>query len=351
MNKAYCLLFLFSSLSFAAPLEIQERWSNVSDPLIMSRNYEIRFFALPLSGVVNRKQRFWSGDYWALNKGNINKRWHAGGSFKLASPTFEQAKALTIEQLAQFSPAEKFDLLNGRYDYPLKHEVIKIADPNAKNWEGICHGWAPAAMNHNEPTPKSLRNRDGLVIPFGSADIKAILSYYYAYPYQVPNTHQVGRRCDDSAINNNNDCKKDLNAGAFHIILSNRIGLENEGFIADINRYREVWNHPIMQYSSKIKNDSRGAGTNSAPGTVRVVRVDTKITYADETNNYWNPTQGTNLQKVDHAQLSYSLEIDAYGQIIGGEWNSIQRPDFLWIKEKPDHFLSGYTRLADLLND
>ena len=39
----YLLITLLSvPLSLAAPLSIQEQWTSVSDPLIMSRNFEIR---------------------------------------------------------------------------------------------------------------------------------------------------------------------------------------------------------------------------------------------------------------------------------------------------------------------
>lgn len=85
---------------------------------------------------------------------------------------------MTSTDIARLSPAEKFDFLNGPYYYPLKAEVEKLAAYDAESWEGICHGRAPASMNHNEPRPKILRNPDGIKIYFGSADIKAILSYY-----------------------------------------------------------------------------------------------------------------------------------------------------------------------------
>lgn len=345
------LTLLLTPLSFASPLSIQEKWSAVSDPLIMGSNFETRFFALPLGGQVTNKKRFWSGDYWPLNKGNINRRWNASANFTTPSPTAAQARSMAQQDLAQLSPAEKFDLFNGRYDYPLKQAVIKIADPAAQNWEGICHGWAPASINHNEPTPKLLKNPDGILIPFGSSDIKGILSYYYAYPYQVPNTHQVGRRCNDSRLALEEDCERDLNAAAFHIILANKIAMENEGFIADVNRFKEVWNHPIMSYQSSVLNDNRGARGTSAPGTVRTVKVNTRVVYGDEAPNNWNPLLGTPLQKMDSAEFTYMLEIDVYGQIIGGEWSSIRRPDFLWTKEKSTSFTGNFKRLPELLND
>ncbi len=342
----FCLILsFFISSAFAAPLGPQEGWSQVSDPLIMQRNFETRLYALPNRGEVAHQRKFWSGDYWPLNKGLINQRWNASPNFSFPSPSLTLARSMSQPELAQLSPAEKFDLLNGRYYYPLKQEVIKNSNPQALSWEGICHGWAPAAMNHNEPTPKVLKNRDGIIIPFGSSDIKGILSYFYAYAHRVPNTYQVGRRCES------NNCYPDLNAGAFHIVLTNKIGLDKTGFIADVAANQEVWNHPIISYEAVVTNESRGARADSAPGTKRTVTFNTKINYLDESDNSWNTVLGTNLQRITTVRLSYMLEINVYGQVIGGEWRSQKKPDFLWTMERPARFTGNYLRLAELLND
>lgn len=345
----YLILFFFSLNIFAAPLSIQEAWTDLSDPLIMSRTFENRLYLLPMSGKVNQPQRFWSGDYWSMVKGNINYRWNAERRFSIPSPDKQTAMRLSQNELAQLSPAEKFDLFNGRYYYPLKAEVEKLTDYDAKGWEGICHGWAPASMNHNEPVAKTVRNPDGILIPFGSADIKAIVSYFYAYAYQVPSTYQIGRRCDGSVMNND-ECKQDLNAGAFHIILTNRIALENKGFVADMDRFKQVWNHPVMSFSSRVKSEG-GPKRHSAPGTVRTVKFSTTIEYGDESINSWDPLIGTKYQKTKKQEMNYIVEVNAEGMIIGGEWTSIVRPDFLWTMDRPPKFSGNFLKLSELLND
>lgn len=346
--KYLTLLFLSFPL-FASSLSIQEAWTNISDPLLMSRNFENRLYLLPKNGRVTEPQKYWSGDYWPMSKGNINRRWNAGPNFSMVSPDKPTALGMSQDEIAQLSPAEKFDLLNARYYYPLKAEVEKLTDYAAESWEGICHGWAPASMNHNEPTAKILKNRDGVLIPFGSADIKAILSYYYAYPYQVADTHQMGRRCE-SRYMNHDDCRQDLNAGAFHIILTNRIGLENQGFVADMDRFKQIWNHPIVGYTTRVKKQG-GPKNSSAPGTARTVKYSTTLEYVSESINSWGPLIGTPNQRTKKQEVNYLLDIDAYGMIIGGEWTSYERPDFLWIKEKPQKFSGNYLRLPELLND
>lgn len=346
----FLLLAIMSMPLFAKPMEIEGGWEGISTPLLMSNHFENRFYMLPLKGRVDEPEKYWSGDYWAMYKGSINRRWNAPSKFKRPSPSKSEIKNWTQKEISQLSPSEKFDLLNGRYYYPLKEEVKKLASYDAQKWEGICHGWAPASMNHNEPTPKTLKNPDGIMIPFGSADIKAILSYYYAYPYVVDNTHQVGRRCDDNVVTRDPHCKQDTNAGAFHMILTNRIALENIGFVADMARYQKVWNYPIISYSSKITGEGKKR-RDSAPGTTRTVRIKTTLTYADESINTWNPLLGTKAQKYKKTTLNYILELNERGEIIGGVWKSLARPDFLWIKERPRAFKGNYVKLGLLLND
>ncbi len=343
-------LVAFTQMSSASTLSLQESWGGISDPLLMGKHLEVRFFKLPMSGSAAQGTKFWSGDYWPLNKGLINQRWNAARNFSRSSPDRETLLKMSEKEIAQLSPAEKFDLLNGRYEYPLRREVETFSNTDAKSWEGICHGWAPASMNHQEPSPKTLINPDGVAIPFGSADIKAIVSYYYAYPYQVNDTHQVGRRCEHTRVTTDDECQQDLNAGAFHIVLANKLGLEKTGFIADMDRYKEVWNHPLISYSSEVTNEG-GSRLRSAPGTFRTVKVRTKILFADETRNYWHVTSGTNQQSIKEATFDYVLEINRQGEIIGGMWRSVRRPDFLWLKESPQVFHGDYARLAELLND
>jgi hypothetical protein len=349
----YILGLLAVGLSniYASPAVIYESWSDLSDPLIMGKHFETRFSALPTLAQVTHKKKFWSGDYWPHKKGLINQRWHSKAPLSFRSPSLAELKRMSQDEIASLSPAEKFDIFNSRYHYPLKNEVESNADYRAKEWEGICHGWAPASMNHDEPTPKSLYNNDGILIPFGSADIKGLLSYFYAYVHQVETTHQVGRRCFNGRVNTSSDCQKDLNAGAFHIVMANKIALDNEGFIADLDRFKEVWNHPVVGYRTQILQEGRGSRINSAPGTVRTVRVKTNIHYIDETENYWYPVIGTRHQTVKSQEYQYVLEIDISGQIIGGEWRSTQRPDFLWLMRAPAYFSGEYMKLSLLLND
>ncbi|MFL5785840.1 MAG: hypothetical protein ACJ76H_14575, partial [Bacteriovoracaceae bacterium] len=260
-NIAYLIILsaLFSCGKAKRPVDPNEGYNGVAEPLISAVSVK-KFDRLPLSGTARPKRHFWSGDYWALNKGLINYRWYTQQyGFNLHSPSEEEAKAMSQEELKELSPSEKFDLLHGRYNYPLKEEVAGFANPNAEYWEGICHGWSPATLNYNEPTPKVLMNPQGIAVPFGSTDIKALISYYYANEYKAPNTYQTGRRCPQSGglFNWNPDCNNDLAPSTFHIILTNNLGMRGRSFIADIKRFEQVWNHPIYEYHSEIVDRHR----------------------------------------------------------------------------------------------
>ncbi len=344
------LLLLFVPFLAQASPKLFHPWQWYSDPNLMAGDLERNFNRLPVEGKVNSGERFWSGDYWALNRGNINYRWHSPrrAGFNLRSPTMEEAKRMTLAELSHLSPSEKYDLYTGRYDYPLKREVERVsANREALDWEGICHGWAPATMNHQEPTPKGAMNPDGIMIPFGSSDIKALISWYYANGFISP-THQMGQRCYGEG--NEDECREDMNAGAFHIVLTNKIALRNEGIIVDLKHGEEVWNHPLMSYRTELVKWSKPK-RDSAPGTFKRAKMKTVVRVLNGSGNYWSPIRGTEAQKEGSQKYVYYLDLNSMNDIIGGDWESDDRPDFLWVKYRPVEFTGILSRLGDLLND
>lgn len=340
-------IFLLTSVKAA----VNSGWPAYSDPKIQVPAYEKKFSNLPLAAAINDSQKLWANDYWPRRNGIINYRWNAKNpsGFKLISPTKEQLFKMSLEELATLAPSEKLDILNGNYNYPLKEESDSRSNPRAPIWHGICHGWSPASINHNEPHPKTLVNPDGIVVPFGSSDIKGLLSYYYAYKHEVVSTHQMGKRCQ---INFGPGCDNDLNAGAFHLVLTNKLGLENTSFVADIERGRQVWNHAANEYSTIVVNDNLAPASDSAKGTVRRVQVKTAMTVVMKiAKNNWEPVLGTEAQINEVRNYEYTLELNALGEIIGGEWISHARPDFIWTMKKAETFNGQFSRLSDLLND
>lgn len=339
-------------LSCAAFASIDVAWEGFSAPQILSSGFTNNIYSLPLEGATAYDgPKFWSGPYWPNKEGGINHRWASPRreSFNYSSPTLKQLKKMSFNQMVSLSPSEKYDILTGQYDYPLKNQVASKVSPKAADWEGICHGWVLAALHHNEPTPKSFRNQDGIVIPFGSSDIKALLSYYYAESQTQAN--QVGLRCNFGEWTGGaSECNQDLNAGAFHIILTNRIGLQHVGFVMDVDRYSEVWNQPIVAYRSRELGRYQPSRT-AARGTYYEMRIETEVFYINEAEASWNVLHGTDKQAMMYRLVTYRLEINRNGDIIGGEWESEDRPDFIWQKGKETKFAGMFYLLPELLND
>ena len=166
----YIITLLLAQLfvtNIQATPKILKPWEDHSSPLRMNKNFQKKFSSLPLFGQATGNRKYWSSYYWPLNKGNINYRWNSVEpiGFNLKSPDKEEVLRMGFKELKSLSPSEKFDLFLGKYKYPLKQKVSKRTSPTRKDWEGICHGWAMATLNHNEPYEKIMTNPDGVRYP------------------------------------------------------------------------------------------------------------------------------------------------------------------------------------------
>lgn len=332
---------------FTPAISMHSEWEFSNEPGNVNTSYIRNFASLPLEGSVDSQNIPWSEIYWPSNRGGINNRWNSRRpiGFYYTPPSRETALSMTQNQVAALSPSEKYDLYAGNYNYPTVHAVWGTESPRAPSWAGICDGWTAAATNYPEPHPITVTNPDGIVIPFGASDVKALLSYYYARFAKSKVSH-LGMRCN-SRYTNTANCS-DVNAGAFHIVLANQIGLMKKAFIADQSRMSEVWNNPIYQFDSSIISRRRPVYWN-APGTVEQVLISTTVRYTNElAYPSWDAVGGTTRFRSFNAYYRYWLELNEAGEIIGGSWNSWQRPDFLWTRES-EPFIEYYSKLNELL--
>jgi hypothetical protein len=324
---------------------IADSWNGSNDPTLMGA-YELRFSALPLKGTLTAEKMPWSETFWPNKAGSINLRWNQAipTGFNDRSPTATEAKSMTREELARLSPSEKYDLYMGRYDYPLKNEVKEIASTRAKWWAGVCDGWAPIALQYFEPKPVDAVNPDGISIPFGSSDIKGLMSYFAAKKAKFE-TQQVGLRCNPASRVFGRASCNDINAGALHVVLANQLGILKEGFVMERDPGPQIWNQPVYGYESQVI----GSAKTSTRQASRAVLVRTTIFYADELDqSQWEPVTGTAAFKVGTLNTTYSLDLDSQGNIMGGEYQSSQRPDFVWKTTKKvvfDGYFDGLNRL------
>lgn len=338
--------------------------------------------SLPKSGKLADDRLGWSETYWPSNKGSIAYRWNSKNPqpFKEKFKSLEELRRMSQTEMNELSPAELYDISQGDYNYSLTKKVLGLVSPQDLWWEGICHGWAPAALNYPEPSPVVITNKDGIRVPFGSSDVKALLSLYFSYNYDRSLYSSVGIRCSasgkvpgegderDSNPNpptpeaaNSPECT-DVNAASFHLIITNLIGIHSKGFVADIDRFNDVWNQPVTAYSYQITGEEPTGGEDAMNGVSKRVRVALKMTYGEELK-FWTPelaatgiqnfvsklpVTGTPHQKNLTKNYEYYLELDAKGNITGGEWISESRPDFLWLILREPKFKNSTFSLGGL---
>jgi hypothetical protein len=376
---------LLFSLILMATTAFASRWDGANNPNNMTRIAKgpliTNFNDLPMAANLSDNRYAWSETYWPSNKGGIAFRWNHPDPqpFKYHLNTKEELKAMSLKQMSQLSPAELYDIAQGDYNYTLTRKVLSKFSPRDLWWEGICHGWSQAAANYPEPSPVTLTNRDGIRVPFGSSDVKGLLAMHEAYNYGG-NFGFVGKRCRirgkvpgeedvrDGQLPiptaedfNSPDCK-DVNAGAFHVVVTNMIGIYSRSFVADIDRMNDVWNQPIYGYASSIKNEEAVTPEHRMSGIERRIRVATKFIYGEELQ-FWSaervaqgldnfvskqPVTGTNHQEFRAKNYEYILELDGAGKIVGGEWVTETRPDFMWIYERAAKFNNRVMPLSGL---
>ena len=315
------------------------------------------------------------------NKGNQLKQYF----FDIKRPrSLDEVKKMSQDELDSLSPAEKYDIYVGDYNFKLTNDVLKMTSPFDADWEGICNGWSSASLEFHEPKAVSVVNKEGVKINFASADLKALLAHYHAaitnnvFTRKKNIVNRVGKKCDihfpkeswfiqnDKEYYNVLEKGKlvakevpseclDIDAGAFHVVLANQIGLKNEGFIAEIVRDSEVWNQPVYGFDSVIVETLSQVKASATKETAKQIRVKTKMYYANdggqvywdknEKEDYfmatWNPTNGTADYSLGFEEYEYILDLDKKGNIIGGQWQSYERPDFLWIKKSKGFLGNG----------
>lgn len=343
--------------------QLLHAWDNANAPERMglsSGKYQTHLASLPTTGQLDELP--WSGDYWPTHRGGITYRWNHTSTHEDNRIFYDllNSEEFPSVDTSSLSPAEKYDMYLGLADFPFtryERERTQIfrtrKDPDFEipTWEGLCHAWAPATILYKNPGPVSATAPDGTEIHFGSSDIKALLTYFLHEASSM--TLFVSRRCniDDQKLRESLDrgeisheeyinamesaeCRG-INAGAFHIILANHLGLSKQGFIADVTRDLEVWNQAVHGYRSLILDErTENFSKNFAPGTVKQVLVETVMNYTVEVGPTWykstSPLANTSLT------YKYWLELDENNDIIGGTWVSHERPDFLWMRNKPE---------------
>jgi len=333
----------------------------------------------------------WSDDYWAIAKGILGSRyadpdknetfdWKDNFEFTKTNPVTDYITNGNIDYL---SPSEKYDLLMGDENYTLTKKMWaegkSYYDQSGKveDWMGICHGWAPAAYMVERPT-NSVKVKDVTgkhEITFFPSDLKALSSLLWANGRT--NSNFIGGRCNaknpakDRATGRVTDQECfDTNPGSWHKAVVNQIGVSKRSFVIDATYDYEVWNQPVFAYSYRYFNVETGETATTYDKAVikladfskdkfkdfrdsktkKIVGVEMRLEYVVETQPSHSKTDSSNRDATNTALYRYDLELDAKGNIVGGEWYSNAHPDFLWtppvgekVRTSVDRYMNGKT--------
>lgn len=320
-----------------SPSEALERWNRANDPSILVDSYTVRLSSLPFSGRAAHTP--WTDSYWPANRGGLAARWQQTkrDGFSYQVHDFMTILSMSPHQIAALSPAEKYDIYRGDMTYSLVRAERVDNQPFEADWAGICHGWAAASVNMQEPRAVTLTSPQGIVVPFGAADVKALVAYAHTVGKVAGDTKVLGQRCDVDARTLGRryhlpECR-DTNAGSFHVVLANMVGLQRRPFIIDSVASKEVWNHPVFAFRATILREMP-LYVSAAPTTTKVLRMRTEIDYVVNTPAAWQSDRFA-AQSTARKVYEYTLEMDRDGNIVGGEWLQDDRPDFLWMQNPP----------------
>jgi len=273
------------------------------------------------------------------------------------------------------------NLAYSKYDSKVEYRYWKKKGGSLAYWSGICDGWSPASIYLPRPTkPVTVTGALGQKITFYPDDLKALGSYMFARtntPYfTTMNYRFAGRKCDESGTPSQDNVGyvkdircNDLDPAVFHLALINRVGMDKMGFVMDVDNNLKINNHPITSYEMTYFNPATGAEGSlkdsiigrfevadgymkrRSPETKYLVGVKTKVNFMfyiwpeskqkGRSQDYDNPGQ----DKMKDETYTYDLELDADGNILGGEWGTrgeedisqgvqySKQPDFIWMAD------------------
>jgi len=266
-------------------VEVRQPWGSNDDPqkLVMDGTFNYKFADLPLEGEADIVP--WAGSYWPTHEDSINYKWNGADSMS-ASLKYERAfdKTEIEDKVSNDYGVAKYTSRKAcTEDSECDDEACAIRDGEDSGfciptWWGICHAWAPAAVDQPEPIrPVTVTNDAGEEIEFKVNDIKALVTYSYN---KGKSTKFMSLRCNDKGSDIELDeygrpestkCN-DTNAGSFHVVATNLLGIQKKSFVEDRTYDFEVWNQPVRGYSA-TSDDVTGKEANELLGVMGEVKT------------------------------------------------------------------------------
>lgn len=358
------------SLKLAGEDELgkEDRWNPSSDPERFTGEHDYDLADLPLSGTAQNES--WPSTYWPTYEDSINTRWN--GNELSPAQKYDQAfngwtppaGFMNLRPFDRDNPAPGTGWDRNYYDQqgPLASYVSREMGNRAdreqaitangrpsgewtvETWWGLCHAWVPAAINE----PRPLRSVTYNGVTFHVGDLEALL---IAAHNRTP-AEMLGDRCragstgttverDEFGRPTDTSCA-DSNPGAMHVIVTNYLGLNHRGFAMDRTFDYQVWNQPVTGYEITRQTEITAAQANQLlgrpgdtytqnPDAAHLYDVHMSLRWITESHASTVPGDAARHTRTDN--LTYILEVDQTGKIIGGEWYGASQslhPDFLW---------------------
>lgn len=361
----------------------EDAWNAANDPRRIANNLNYRFSELPLEG--ESESRPWAASYWPTVQGSTNYRWQGEDTLsplekydaaehgwqppelyasEVPKDCGENAHELFTAYREALGPAARWQagaqgrdrMFDGR-DNDDDGEVDECGwddHDGIESWWGLCHAWAPAAILEPEPLHAVEHNGQR----FEVSDLKALLLTVYDGTVSTG----VGGRCNDREVEHDDNGRvtseecRDTNAGAWHVVVTNLIGIHKRAFVEDRTGGFEVWNQPLFGYQVTRHEEISLARAHELLETegdtyaynadaVKFIEVEMTTDWLTEGHQSTQPLGSDGYVRHDH--YHYVLELDADGKIIGGEWvgsSRDQHPDFLWVPTGPR---TGWSRRSN----
>lgn len=308
-GKIKCLV-LFLSATACGPAKPSSRFkeaiNQANDPVYIPgalAQLERRLLMLPDRGLV---ENIWSGHWWPMSQGGT------------AATVFDY-----------LSPMAKYDMVAGYGSMANSWEVESSRGFSSVSWAGHCNGLAAAGIMVQEPEHDVVYKR----VVFSMNDIKALLTEAWQASGYI-----IGGRCDYTAVSFDSTGRmqqeqcRDLNPGTLHIAVTNYLGMFKKAVILDVTGTYEVWNYPLVQFEVLSKKRL------TKEQAMQMVNQPTTYLYNPWAVDFYYVRTWLKFLNLDPRTYEYLLELDAAGNILGGEWlgNSKQdHPDFIWRPSEP----------------
>jgi hypothetical protein len=331
----------------------EERWDAANDPFWADGTFTSRIDKLPTSGAALRIPK--PGHSWPTTDDSINARWDGAYSLSPAEK-FERAfgkpgTALAVSMDTGIRGQTMRRECRSNWECRAEQDGSSCAIPRGAStgrcipgWWGICHGWAHQAIH--EPQAQRVVTRNG--VTFYPADLDALMSLAYSRGLPVRFLSQRCNRNKNSGISVDGSGRvvqgecRDMNPGAFHLVIGNLMGLRQQSFVMDVSIDAQVWNHPVRDYrvaeiyevsreqAANAVGDRTGQYTyNSEAERFFFVQMELRVMGgAPASRGIPDPERYTQVGRFE-----YVLETDSEGRIFGGEWvgrSKTFHPDFVW---------------------